>query len=248
MSNFSISKFLLSIFIWISIGILTSLVVIWCIIFYLLFFYLDKDGKFMHVFGILWAKTIVKLNPMWHVKIFGRENIVKDQAYIIVSNHQSFGDSIIGYLLNMNFKWVSKDSVFKVPILGWGMRMAKYIPLKRGDKKSILKCLELSKMWLTKNWSVFFFAEGTRSPDGKIGEFKSGAVRLALDTNYPILPVTIYGTRDVIPKGGFLFDKARVSVIISEPIGAHVLKKFTQDEANSYVRNIIVHNFEELTE
>jgi 1-acyl-sn-glycerol-3-phosphate acyltransferase len=207
---------------------------------------MDKDGKITHVFAILWAKIIVALNPMWRVKIMGRENIKKNQAYIIVSNHQSFGDSIIGYLLNMNFKWISKDSVFKVPIMGWGMRMAKYIPLKRGNKESIIKCLQLSKMWLTRNWSVFFFAEGTRSPDGKIGEFKSGAVRLSLDTNYPILPITIHGTRDVIPKGGFLFNKALVSVIISQPIKADVLKNLTQDKANSYVRDIIVRNYEKL--
>lgn len=145
------------------------------------------------------------LNPYWEVRVEGLENIDHKRTYIIVSNHQSLADIVLMYKIKTQFKWVAKDSLFKIPVLGWNMLLAKHIQLERGDFSSIKKVYRQAGDWLGQGISVVFFPEGTRSDDNKIGEFQNGAFKLAIKEKVPVLPVRIEGTKDAIPKGSWLF-------------------------------------------
>jgi 1-acyl-sn-glycerol-3-phosphate acyltransferase len=105
----------------------------------------------------------------------------------------------------MQFKWVAKESLFKIPVLGWNMRLAKHIRLRRGEFSSIKHVYREAAKWLRSGVSVLFFPEGTRSDNLELGEFQNGAFKLAIKEKVPVLPILLQGTRDAIPKGSWRF-------------------------------------------
>ena len=165
----------------------------------------DKKRKFTHAQCFWWADAVTALNPYWDVKVEGLGNIDHNKTYVAVSNHQSLADIVLMYKTKMQFKWVAKESLFKIPFLGWNMFLAKHIMLKRGEFSSIKKVYKEAVHWLRSGISVLFFPEGTRSNDLAMGEFQNGAFKLAIKEKVPILPILIQGTRDAIPKGSWRF-------------------------------------------
>ena len=153
------------------------------------------------------------LNPYWDVKVEGLDNIDHHKTYIAVSNHQSLADIVLMYKTKMQFKWVAKESLFKIPVLGWNMLLAKHIRLRRGDFSSIKRVYKEAAKWLRSGISVVFFPEGTRSDNSGMGEFQNGAFKLAIKEKVPVLPIIIQGTRDAIPKGSWRFT-TKVSCLI----------------------------------
>jgi 1-acyl-sn-glycerol-3-phosphate acyltransferase len=173
----------------------------------------DRKRKIVHAQCFWWSDLITALNPYWDVKVSGLENIDHKKTYVVVSNHQSLADIVLMYKTKMQFKWVAKDSLFKIPVLGWNMLLARHIRLKRRDFSSIKKVYRQAGEWLRQGVSVVFFPEGTRSGNNEIGEFQNGAFKLAIKEKVPILPIAIEGTKDAIPKGNWRFI-TKISCII----------------------------------
>ncbi len=179
----------------------------------------DWNGKITYRVANLWGKLIVQINPFWHIKISGRSHIKKNTAYVLVANHTSLADIVCLYCLGKNFKWIAKDSLFKIPFFGWTMSLLGYIPLKRGEHGSIRDSFREAQGWLEKNVSVLFFPEGTRSRTGSLGEFKNGAFKLALLAKKPIVPIVLRGTGEAISKGNAtIATKVSGSVKVLPPI------------------------------
>lgn len=163
--------------------------------------------------------VLIKINPLWSVSVEGREKIKRNQEYVIISNHQSILDIVAFNIIRHRLRWVSKIEVFKVPLLGWSMKMAKYIALERGNKHSVAHMMEKCVESLNDRVSVVIFPEGTRSLTGRIGKFKTGAFQLALKTGKPILPVVLDGTGDILPKKGIIFRNRRaVRLRVLDPV------------------------------
>jgi len=173
----------------------------------------DRKRKIVHAQCFWWTDAVTALNPYWDVKVGGLENIDHRKTYVVVSNHQSLADIVLMYKTRMQFKWVAKDSLFKIPVLGWNMLLARHIRLRRGNFSSIKKVYSEAGGWLRKKVSVVFFPEGTRSDNEGIGEFQNGAFKLAIKEKVPILPVLIEGTKNAIPKGSWRFT-TRISCAI----------------------------------
>lgn len=151
------------------------------------------------------------LNPYWKVKVTGLENIDKNRTYVIIANHQSLADIVLAYRTKMQFKWVAKKSLFKVPFVGWSMSLAKHIKLERGNFGSIKKVYREAAYWLRAKTSVLFFPEGTRSKTEEMGDFRNGAFKLAIKEHVPILPIIFEGTGTAIPKGTWIFTTKTVA-------------------------------------
>jgi 1-acyl-sn-glycerol-3-phosphate acyltransferase len=173
----------------------------------------DRKRKIVHAQCFWWADAVTALNPYWDVKVSGLENIDHKRTYVAVSNHQSLADIVLMYKTKMQFKWVAKDSLFRVPLLGWNMSLARHIRLRRGNLSSIRKVYREAGEWLRKGISVVFFPEGTRGSEEGTGEFQNGAFKLAISKKVPILPIAITGTGDAIPKGSWRFT-TRISCAI----------------------------------
>ena len=196
---------LLSIVVWAAAALLTIFLYLVMLFVVIIFYPFDKDRKLAHAQCYWWSDILVHLNPYFNIRVSGLENIDKKKTYVIVANHASLADIVMLYQIKTQFKWVAKESLFKVPFVGWCMGLAKHIKLERGEFSSIKKVYREAAVWLRSGMSVLFFPEGTRSETGRMGEFQNGAFKLAIKEKKPVLPVRLTGTRDAIPKGGWQF-------------------------------------------
>jgi 1-acyl-sn-glycerol-3-phosphate acyltransferase len=140
------------------------------------------------------------------VVVHGLEHIEHDRPYVIVANHQSFADVVLLFQTRMQFKWIAKDSLFRVPFRGWCMSLARHIRLRRARLSSIRAAYQEASAWINKGVSVMFFPEGTRSASGEMQDFHTGPFKLALKKNVAVLPMAIHGTARAMPKGKWRFN------------------------------------------
>jgi 1-acyl-sn-glycerol-3-phosphate acyltransferase len=159
----------------------------------------QKISHFMA--GVIWAKLNCILTPVI-VKVKGRENIKPGQSYVVVVNHQSAYDIIVLYArLGIYFKWLMKKEIRKIPGIGFGSQAIGHILIDRSSIKAAIKTMNAAKSMIQDGTSVVIFPEGTRSKTLEMLPFKKGAFWMAFDLNLPILPVTINGTRKILPSG-----------------------------------------------
>lgn len=153
-----------------------------------------------NIFSAFWASVYTWCMPAWGVRIKGREKLSLNRNYVLVSNHQSQLDILVLYRLLFPYRWVSKSAVFRLPFIGWNMLLNGDIKLRRGDKESVAAMMDRCEALLKKNISIFFFPEGTRSKDGRLGPFKPGAFILAKNAKVAIQPIVLNHTRNALPK------------------------------------------------
>jgi len=166
----------------------------------------------------LWA--IVSTSLFFKVEVIGKENLPPPNAgAVYVANHASYLDIYSLFHLRRPFKFISKVSNFIIPIIGWSMYMTGHIALKRTDRKSQMKTLKDCRELLQKECPVLFFPEGTRSPDGRLGEFKKGAFSVAAKEKALVVPVTIVGAADRMANGKeWALRAGGIKVIVHPPI------------------------------
>jgi 1-acyl-sn-glycerol-3-phosphate acyltransferase len=179
----------------------------------------DRRKVVLHQFTCFWASLYTWLNPVWPLRVAGREHIDPSATYVMVSNHLSLLDILVLFRLFRHFKWVSKIENFRVPCIGWNMSMNGYVKLRRGDKASIVSMMAECDRLLAQGSSIMMFPEGTRSPTGRMRSFKPGAFELALRNRLPILPIAIEGTANALPKRGFVLQgRHPLSLTVLPPI------------------------------
>ena len=172
-------------------------------------------GHWLRNFG----KVTSALTPLWHFSVEGTPpEDIGTRAYVVVSNHESNADPFLLSWLPWDMRWVSKEELFDLPLLGVLMRLGGDIALRRGERDSVRDMLAECRSTLERGVSVMIFPEGTRSRDGALGQFKDGAFRLALETGAPVLPVALAGTRQCLAKGSLAIGEARAVARVLAPI------------------------------
>jgi len=179
------------------------------------------------------------LNPMWKFRTSGVKITDPRRPYVVVSNHESFVDMLLISHLPWEMKWLSKEEMFKIPLVGWLMSMAGDIKLQRGDRKSIITAMRDCHDRLDKNVSVMLFPEGTRTRDGELGEFKDGAFRLAIDKGCPILPLVVNGTIEALRSGDWRMNVTDAEVRVLAPIDTTGLTRDDTADLRDRVRQLI---------
>lgn len=207
----------------------------------------DKKLRLLHLFTCFWGSSYIYLNPRWKVKVENREKARKGVTYIIVSNHQSQLDILVAFKLFIHYKWVSKAEIFKLPLIGWNMMLNQYVRLVRGDKESIAQMMKEAEARLAEGSSVYFFPEGSRSPDGHVKPFKPGAFILAHKMKTPILPVVLSGTNKALPKYSMnLHDTQKIIIRVLDEIPYDSYKDLSVEKTSDMVRNKIIKEQQEL--
>lgn len=172
------------------------------------------------VFAATWAKTLAYLTPI-RVSVEGGEHAHRGQSYVVVLNHQSQYDILVVYgWLELDLKWVIKQELRKIPGIGLGCEKAGHIFVDRKNPKQASKVIREALARLGDGVGILFFPEGTRSLDGHLLPFKRGAFRLATEQELPILPVTLVGTRDIMPAKSLKPFPGSVRMVIHPAISA----------------------------
>ncbi len=197
---------------------ISLIVVSTCIQAFIVLFRLPRTGRPSHRINTLWGRTIIKLMPGWKVSVYDEHNVPPGEVVVIVANHESMSDICAIYHLDVQFRWLSKEEVFKIWGVGAAMRSAGYVSIRRGVLQSHAQAMLESAERLRGGASMFYFPEGTRASEEGIKPFKSGAFKLARDEKVRILPVAIHGARDLLPKGRATPGKAHVKIKVLPPL------------------------------
>jgi len=191
----------------------------------------DPKGRRVHAYcAVPWSKSILWVCGI-KVRVLGLENLEPEVPRIYMVNHQSYFD-IFTLLANLpvQFKFVLKEELMRVPFLGPAMRKAKYVGIDRDDPRKAVKSMNEAADRFREGASILIFPEGTRSPDGQLQPFKPGGFHLALKAKGDIVPVSIVGTHRIVPKGSLRVQKGEATMVIGKPIPIQEYSKKTMDQ------------------
>jgi 1-acyl-sn-glycerol-3-phosphate acyltransferase len=211
-------KRLISLWVWVSVAVVALVWVPWMALVYAVTVPRDPGRYAVGRWFRRAAVLATKVNPLWRFRTTGVRIRDPRRPYVAVANHESLADIFLLSHLPWEMKWLSKEAIFKVPFMGWMMRMAGDIAVRRGDPRSRAQALEECRDRLAKGVSVMIMPEGTRSDDGQVQRFHDGAFRLAVETGCPILPIAVAGTRAAINKGSWIFGRATAIARVLEPV------------------------------
>ena len=171
--------------------------------------------------AVIWSKLACLL-AFCPVEVEGRENLEKNQSYVFAANHASTYDMFIIYgYLHRSFKWVMKQEIRKIPLVGFACKKVGHIFINRKAMKEAFHSIEEVKKTLSNGVSVVIFPEGTRTKTGVTAPFKRGAFKVATETNLPIVPVTIVGAFNVWPTSRKYPIPGKLKMIIHKPVVLH---------------------------
>jgi len=178
-----------------------------------------RNGKLPRMVQVFWSRSVLWL-LLVPIEVTGRENVNPKQSYVFVANHQSFLDvfAVYGWLPN-NFKWLMKKELRKIPFVGTACAVAGHIFVDRSNPRAAMESLKYIKAQLHNGISTVIFPEGTRTKNGEMGRFKAGAFKIAMDMELPIVPISLSGFYDAMPRNHFYVSpRARVKLHIGQPI------------------------------
>lgn len=228
----------------------TIAISLWTVFVTVIFSYLSillsvvgNNGNWSHIAARIWGRSILAASGI-RVRVTGMEKIDPAKSYIFMSNHQSnFDIPVLLAFLKVQFRWLAKEELFKIPFFGYAMQRVGYISINRSDRRSAFQSLKRAAKIIRGGVSVLIFPEGTRSLDGRIRPFKKGGFILALDAGVPIVPVVIRGTRSIMPKDRLRIRPGRVELEILAPIDTTTYSRKAKDALIAAVRQAICNGF-----
>ncbi|MBW2681454.1 MAG: 1-acyl-sn-glycerol-3-phosphate acyltransferase [Deltaproteobacteria bacterium] len=177
--------------------------------------------------------------------ILAVSNIKVTGSCIYMPNHVSnFDIPVLQAYLPVQFKWLAKAELFKIPIFGYAMKRAGYISINRFDRKAAIQSLNKASEIIRNGTSVIIFPEGTRSQNKHVQSFKKGGFILAVDSGVPIIPVIIHGTWTIMQKKHILVRPGNVVLEIKKPINTSDYTRETKDDLMEKVRNIVLDSYD----
>lgn len=199
-----------------------------------------RNGRIVHFYAAVpWAKAV-----LWFcgVKVIakGLENVDPTVPRIYMTNHQSYLD-VFGLLsvLPVDFKFLMKQELMRIPLLGFSMKRAGYIGIEREDPRKAVESMRAAAQRIRAGASVLIFPEGTRSEDGSLQAFKRGGFNLAIRAGCEIVPIGIGGSGRLLPKGSFRVRQGTFAITVGRPIPAARYRKKTIDLLMEEVRAAI---------
>ena len=192
----------------------------------------DRNGHLAHACARAWSWLILRTTGV-EVTVEGLEKLTPGTTYVFVSNHQSIYDTpVVFNTLPYQLRIIAKESLAMFPVLGWHLKRGGHLFVDRRDpdRKGILTRW---RALVSQGLSLIIYAEGTRSSDGHVGRFKAGSFLLAIQAGLPIVPLSILGTRAVMPKGRLRTEPAYVTLIVHDPIQPPVIAEPTVRDAKA---------------
>lgn len=178
----------------------------------------DPQGRRQHWCASVWCRMIA-VTAGARVRVHGVEHIRPGTSYVFLSTHQSYMDipAMLGYL-PAQLRIAAKKSLFRVPFMGWHLQRAGHIPIDRSSTQNAVASMQRAASYLHDGVCAFVFPEGTRSRDGYLHHFKKGGFKLALQAAAPIIPITIIGSRQILPPDELTFRAGPIEMYVDAPV------------------------------
>lgn len=206
--------------------------------------FFSRTGDPVHIIARTWSKSILFVSGI-KVDVEGLADIDPSESYIFMSNHRSnFDIPVLLGCLPIQFRWLAKTELFKIPIFGRAMYGAGYVKIDRFNRESAFKSIDEVAAKMKNGVSVMIFPEGTRSEDGNLRPFKKGGFIMAVDSGVAIVPVIVRGTRSIMAKGRWRIKPGNVTLSIKKPIDTTDYTRDNKDDLIKTVRSVICEVFE----
>ena len=206
--------------------------------------FFSRTGNIVHLIARIWGRGILFVSRI-RVSVQGLAQVDPLRSYIYMSNHQSnFDIPVLLAHLPVQFRWLAKEELFKIPIFSRAMRGAGYVRIDRFNREAAIESLKEAAAKMKNGVSIMIFPEGTRSRDGDIRPFKKGGFVMAVDTGVPIVPVIVQGTWPIMAKSSWRINSGEVSLLIEKPIDTTGYTRETKDDLIETVRSVICRGFE----
>jgi 1-acyl-sn-glycerol-3-phosphate acyltransferase len=201
----------------------------------------DKTGVVPIRVARAWGRFLLAVSGV-RVRVEGLEHIDPNGSYIFVSNHLSYMDTpVVLSHVPVQFRFLAKRGLFQIPFLGTHLSQAGHIPVPREDPRAAVKTMQLAaETVVNKKISLLIFPEGGRSHDGNLRPFKEGAVYIAIKAGVPIVPMTLIGTRDVLPFGSGVVLPGKVTLRVLPPIDTSTLTLKDRGRVTEEIRELIL--------
>lgn len=177
----------------------------------------NRPGSIYDVLPRVWARTILWAAGV-KVRVHGLDRLAPDGTFIFLCNHVSLFDipALVGWLPRNNF--VAKAELFRIPVFGQGIRVLGTVPIERENQKASFSSYDTAAARIRGGSSVVAFPEGTRGREYPIRSFKKGPFVLAIKAGAPIVPVVVYGTIEILPKGRLLLHPGAIDVYVLDQV------------------------------
>ena len=186
----------------------------------------------------IWTNSVLFIYGI-KVNVYGAENITSSGGRIYISNHASYMDIFVQLAkLPDNVRMIYKKEINKVPVLGWAMLCAGFVPLNRAKIREAMKSLDKASERVKKGLSVVIYPEGTRTETGKVGEFKRGMFFLADKAKTDLIPVSLDGTFELMPIGSLRVKPGIVNMVIGKPVRYRKDKELLNEIRDIVIKNI----------
>ncbi len=181
--------------------------------------FFDATGRVQIWLARLWARIVLAGSGI-KVHVKGLDQIDPQSSYVFAANHASYMDTPVAFAtIPVQFRFLAKQGLFKIPFLGNHLKAAGHIPVMRDDPRSSVKTLQIAAEAIQhKKISLLIFPEGGRSTDGQLQEFKEGSAYIAIKAGVPLVPMAFIGTHKVLPYGAGILRSGRVTLRVFPPI------------------------------
>ncbi|HKR01064.1 MAG TPA: lysophospholipid acyltransferase family protein [Pyrinomonadaceae bacterium] len=205
----------------------------------------DPRGRRQHWCARNWCRMIARTAGV-RVRVHGAHHIQPGTSYVFLSTHQSYMDipAMLGYL-PAQLRIAAKKSLFRIPFMGWHLTRAGHIPVDRSSTQNAVASMQKAASYLRDDICAFVFPEGTRSRDGRLHRFKKGGFKLAVQAQVPIIPVTIIGSRQVLPPDEIIFRAGPIDMYVDAPIPTASLTDADLEPLMETVYDVMAKRFRE---
>jgi 1-acyl-sn-glycerol-3-phosphate acyltransferase len=209
---------------------------------------LDRSGEFVIWVARQWIGWILASCGV-QVSCEGLDELDLSRPYVLMSNHQSVFDiAAIVSTWPESFRFVAKRELTWIPFFGWALVVGRHVIIDRSRRERAVASLERAAKQVRGGTNVIIFPEGTRSPSGRLGEFKSGGFHLAIQAGVPVLPIAISGSRRITPKRSLRIESGRVRIHYGKPIPTQGMTVEDRNQLKDRVRAAIEAELDQVRE
>jgi 1-acyl-sn-glycerol-3-phosphate acyltransferase len=201
---------------------------------------IDRSGEGIIAIGGIWARWVTRICGL-QLEVQGAEGVDCAHPCIFMSNHQSALDIVVLIAtIPTSFRFVAKRELAAIPVFGWAIALGGHIFIDRGDHLKAIESLKRAEDKIRQGAKVILFPEGTRSPSGELAEFKRGGFHLAIGAQVPIVPVSISGSKNRLPKKSLQVEPGKVKVVYGRAIPTEGVTVEDREQVMAKVREAIV--------